>query len=122
MLEHAYDLGTIDRRLGPGPKGRRLKAELRRRQDVFRQAAAEAGLAAAQAREAIAAHELASAGSAVLAAPASTAADLSVKLAVLIAAGESNPAASGAFPWWCLRVLHADTTLLIDDGQPRRIS
>jgi hypothetical protein len=118
--EHVYDHGTIDRRLGPGPEGRRLKAELRRRQNVFRQAATGAGLAAAQAREAAAARELAGAGSAVLAAPACAIADLSVKLAVLIASGESGPATSGAFPWWCLRVQQADTALLVNDVLPRR--
>lgn len=119
-LELASDPATIDRRLGPGPENRRLKAELRRRQRVFQQAAAEAGLAAAQAREAVAASELAGAGAAVLAAPASSVADLSLKLAVSIAAGAPGPAAAGAFPWWCLRILQAYTTLLASNAAPRR--
>lgn len=116
--EHAYDPGTIDRRLGPGPEGRRLKAELRRRQRVYQQAAIEAGLAAARAREAALAREIAGASSAVLAAPASAVDDLSIKLAVLIASGEAGPATAGTFPWWCLRVLRADTALLANDVPP----
>ncbi len=117
---HASDTATIDRRLGPTPEGRSLKAELRRRQEIYRQAAAEAGLATAQACEAAAARELAGAGAAVLAVPACAVADLRVKLAVLIAAGEPGPADTGAFPWWCLRVLRADTVLLANDAPPRR--
>ena len=96
---HASGTATIDRRLGPGPEGRRLKVKLRRRQGIYRQAAAGAGLTAAQAREAAAARELAGASAAVLTVPAFAVADLRVKLAFLIAAGEPGPADASAFPW-----------------------
>ncbi len=74
----------------------------------MREAAAEAGLPAARAREAIAARALGAAAAALLIAPCRTLRDMRLKLAELIAAGEPGPDDASAFPWWCPRVLAAD--------------
>ncbi|MGW5960590.1 hypothetical protein [Methylorubrum thiocyanatum] len=107
-LAYAADPTTIERHLGHGSLGRRLKAELRRRQAVVREAAAAAGLPPARAREAVAARALGAAGAALLIAPCQTMQDLRLKLTVVIAAGEAGPDDATAFPWWCLRVLAVD--------------
>ncbi|MCP1557886.1 UNVERIFIED_ORG: hypothetical protein M2438_001970 [Methylobacterium sp. SuP10 SLI 274] len=107
-LAYAADPRTIERRLGQGLQARRLKAELRRRQAVVREAAAAAGLPAARAREAVTARVLGAAGVALIIAPCQTLRDLQLKLAVVIAAGEAGPDDATAFPWWCLRVLAVD--------------
>ncbi|KQQ19547.1 hypothetical protein ASF56_21665 [Methylobacterium sp. Leaf122] len=106
--EYAADAATITRRLGPGPTARWLTAELRRRQVAFTAAAEAAGLGVAQAREARTARELSAASSHLLLAPAQARADLALKLAALIAAGEATADDALAFPWLYLRALHAD--------------
>lgn len=104
-LAYAADATTIERRLGQSLHARRLKAELRRRQAVVREAAAAAGLPAARAREAVTARALGAAGATLLIAPCQTMRDLRLKLAVVIAAGEAGLDDATTFPWWCLRVL-----------------
>lgn len=106
--DYAADAATIMRCLGPGPTARRLTAELCRRQKIFAQAAAAAGLGTARAQEARTARELSDAASHLLLAPAEARADLALKLAVLIAAGEKAADDALTFPWLYLRALHAD--------------
>ncbi len=112
--DYAADAATIMRCLGPGPTARRLTAELRRRQTTFAQAAAAAGLDTARAREARTAQELSDSASHLLLAPAEERADVALKLAVLIAAGEATADDALTFPWLYLRALRADLT-----GEPR---
>ncbi|PXW59090.1 hypothetical protein BY998_1117 [Methylobacterium sp. B4] len=118
-LAYAADPTTIERHLGHGSLGRRLKAELRRRQAVVREAAAAAGLPAARAREAVTARALGAAGTALLIAPCQTVQDLRLKLTVVIAAGEAGPDDATAFPWWCLRVLAVDISPASSWLEPR---
>lgn len=106
--DYAADAATITRRLGPGPTARQLTAELHRRQATFVQAAAAAGMGTARAQEARTARELSDAASHLLLATAEARADLALKLAVLIAAGEATADDALAFPWLHLRALHAD--------------
>lgn len=106
--DYAADATTIARRLGPGRTTRRLTAELRRRQETFMAAAEAAGFKTAQAREACTARELSDAAANLLLAPAQGRADLALKLATLLAAGEATTEDALAFPWLYLRALHAD--------------
>jgi hypothetical protein len=110
LPDYAADAATITRYLGPGPAARRLTAELRRRQAAFVQAAAAAGMGMARAQEVRTARELSDAASHLLLAPTEARADLALKLAVLIAAGEKATDDALAFLWLYLRALHADLT------------
>lgn len=107
---YAADTATIRRRLGPGPASRRLAAELRRRQATFARAAEAAGLDTARAVEGRAAKDLSTAATDLLLAPAEARADLALKLAVLIAAGEVTAEDALAFPWAYLRTLLTEMT------------
>ncbi len=105
----ASDAATIARRLGTAtPAARRLTAALRRRQRTFTRAATAAGLGPARARETRAARTVSAATARLLLIPALTPADLTLKLTVLIAAGEHTPDDAHAFPWLYLRAIFAD--------------
>lgn len=106
--DYAADTASITRRLGHGAAARRLRTALRRRQETFARAARTAGLDEAGATEARTARELSEVTSHLLFAPAQTRTDLTIKLAVLIAAGEATVDDALAFPWVYLRALHTD--------------
>lgn len=108
----AADPDTIDRHIAPGPRARRLKRRLCRRQRAWDTAAVACGLSDAQRHEASVARAVRAVGAVLLTQPAATLASVRLKLVVLLALHAPGGTCDVAEPWRSLRGALADITAL----------
>lgn len=97
--QFAAEADTIDRYCLPGPRARRLKRRLRRRQRLWDAEADACGLTDALRHEASVARAVRAVGAVLTAQPAATLAGLRLKLVVLLALHAPGGACDATEPW-----------------------
>lgn len=111
-VRYAADVDTIIRFVPPGRRRWRLQAVLLRRQLAWTRGARACGLTKAQEQEVALDAAVRDAAATLLATPATTLADISTKILVLLASQEPGGAFCDASPWGELRRILAELARL----------